>query len=221
METTHKFIVDETHGEVSIGKRCIIESTAVLIGPLRINNDVYIGHHAVIGAPAQYRGVYPARIDGAHEPKGVRIESDVCIRELAQVHQGVEHVTLIKTNTMLMAGVHVAHDVRIGEYSTIGSFTLFGGHTYVGDRVTFGQGVVTHPWVCIGDGSMVGMNSSVIDDVMPYQKVAGCPTRVIGDNSERVSGKPWTPNSVTEEEWDHFKWLTVRRDAFKNRRYAQ
>lgn len=186
-------IIDDTHGDVIVSVGSVVESTAVLIGPAYVGPGAYVGHGAVVGAPPQYRGVYPSPLDGERADKGVHIGKGACVRELVQVHQGIVSETVIGFDTLIMAGCHIAHDTAIGSDCTIGSFSVFGGHTTVCNRVTFGQGVVTHPWIIVGESAMVGLNSSVINDVAPYQKVAGSPARVIGKN---------TGASGEKEAWD-------------------
>ena len=96
----------------------------------------------------------------------------------------------VGADVLLMTGVHIGHDCHVGEGSTIGSHTALGGYTIIGDLVTFGQGVVTHPWIIVGEAAMVGLNSSVIRDVQPFAKVAGSPARLLGSNTYRDSSLP-------------------------------
>jgi len=172
-------------GDVKIGKSTLVEPFAIITGPCTIGSDCYIGAGAVIGAAAQHTGSYPHPIVGEHEPCGVVIGDGVCIREYVTVHQGLMQSTSIGDRCLLMAGCHVGHDTLIGSDSVVGSFSLFGGFTFVGEHVTFGQGCVTHPWVAIGSGVMVGLNSSVIRDVAPLEKVAGCPAEKLGGQNDR------------------------------------
>lgn len=209
-------ILDDTHGEITISAGAHIEDSAIIIGPAYIGPDAYIGHGAVIGAPPQYRGVYPSPVSADRADKGVHISKGACVRELAQVHQGIIDETVIGYDTLIMAGCHIAHDTAIGRDCTIGSFSVFGGHTTVCDRVTFGQGVVTHPWVVIGESAMIGLNSSVINDIAPFQKVAGSPARIIGKNTG-ASGKKevWRDSVLDAPTWERYAAAQHTRDAAK------
>lgn len=206
-------------GEVEIGRQVLIEPYAVITGPCVIKDDVYIGAHAVIGSAAQHTGSYPHPIQGEHHPKGVVIQRETCIREFATVQQGLMQPTIIGSNTLIMTGSHIAHDCKIGQRNTIGSFLITGGFTFTGDDVTFGQGCVTHPWVCIGDGAMIGLNSSVIRDIHPYDKVAGTPTRLIGKNTRKFDN-PLVP-SMNSEIWDDYAKMQDDRDELRQLWYAK
>ena len=198
---------------ITIGEGTVVEDTAIILDGVSIGRDCYVGHHAIIGAPPQQRGYYPFPIKGEKASGGVWIGDGVCIREQAQVHCGIRTLTTIRSDSLIMAGVHIAHDVQIGYDCTIGSFSVFGGHATVGDAVTFGQGVVTHPWVVIGEGAMIGLNSSVIKDVKPYQKVAGSPARLLGHNTG-ASGdvREWDWNTLDGDTWDEYNEMLHRRD---------
>jgi len=195
-------------GDVTLGAGVVVEPYAVITGPVIIAEGAYIGAHACIGAPAQHHGTYPAPITGERREGGVVVGARACVREYVTVHQGVIGETVVGADTLLMAGVHVAHDSLIGERVTLGSFSILGGLTIIGDDVTFGQGAVTHPWTIVGAGAMVGLNSSVIRDVDPYAKVAGSPSRLIGTN-----GRKWPSGGLGEDDWAAYSVLHDRQRA--------
>ena len=195
-------------GDVTLGAGVIVEPYAVITGPALIHAGAYIGAHACVGAPAQHHGTYPAPITGKHREGGVTIGARACVREYVTVHQGIIGETVVGADTLLMAGVHVAHDCLIGERVTLGSFSVLGGLTIIGDDVTFGQGVVTHPWTIICEGAMIGLNSSVIRDVDPYMKVVGSPARDIGYNQRKFPA-----GGLGEEVWAARSILIERQDA--------
>lgn len=172
-------------GNVDIGENVTIEPYAIISGPCRIGDDAYIGAHAMIGGSPQHRGTYPSGTDAPIRHAGIIVKRGACIREYVSVHHGIVEETRIGEDALLMAGCHVAHDCQIGDRSTLGSFSILGGFTIIDQDVTFGQGVVTHPWAIIGEGAMVGLNSSVVKDVTPFAKVAGAPARVLGSNTHK------------------------------------
>lgn len=53
------------------------------------------------------------------------------------------------------------------------------GDTVVGNDVWIGQNATVLPGVHIGDGAIIGLNSTVAGDVEPYTIVAGNPARLI------------------------------------------
>ena len=169
-------------GNVEIGDDVTIEPYAVISGPCVIGDGAYIGAHAMIGGSPQHRGSYPATTADPVRHSGVSIGKRACVREYVTVHHGIVEETRVGADVLLMAGCHVAHDCQIGYGATLGSFSILGGFTIIDREVTFGQGVVTHPWAIIGEGAMVGLNSSVVKDVTPFAKVAGAPARLLGSN---------------------------------------
>lgn len=201
-------------GPVDIHDTAIVEPYAVITGPAQIGARAYIGAHSVIGAPAQHDATAPAPRAAARDGAGVIIGADACVREFCTIHQGLMQQTRVGNDTLLMAGCHIAHDAIVGPRATLGSFTLLGGFTMIGSDVTFGQGVVTHPWVAIGGGSMIGLNTSVIRDVEPYAKVAGSPAREVGANTRKLD--------TTDEKAidDEFARLCADRDLLRDAWYA-
>ena len=53
------------------------------------------------------------------------------------------------------------------------------GDTVIGNDVWIGQNATIMPGVHIGDGAIIGANSTVANDVAPYSVVAGNPARLI------------------------------------------
>jgi len=182
-------------GDVHIAESAIIEPYAVITGPAWIKANAYVGAHAVIGAPPQHRGSYPSPIDATIREAGVVVGRGACVREYATIHQGILVDTIVGEDALLMAGVHIAHDSLVADRVTIGSFSVLGGFTVIDQDATLGQGVVTHPWTLIGESAMIGLNSSVVRDVMPFSKVAGSPAKLIGTNTHKA---PDLPSSYTE-----------------------
>lgn len=202
-------IIDETDGPVVVGEDCEIFETAILTGPLTIGDRVYIGPYAVVGAPAHCRGSYPFGIDSPHDPRGVVIRDGACLREYVSVHQGLVRPTIVGEDALLMIGCHIGHDSQLGAGVTLGSMSLLGGFMLIDDAVTFGQGVVTHPWMIIGERAMVGLNSSIVRNVEPYAKVAGAPARVLGSNTYQDSSLPkhYDADMLSDSVWERWERL--------------
>ncbi|MBQ3447470.1 MAG: CatB-related O-acetyltransferase [Synergistaceae bacterium] len=53
------------------------------------------------------------------------------------------------------------------------------GDTVIGSDVWIGQNVTVLPGVHVGDGAIIGLNSTVTRDIPPYTIVAGNPARII------------------------------------------
>jgi UDP-N-acetylglucosamine acyltransferase len=188
----------------TIGDDCEIGHGAIIYPGVEIGDNVYVGAYAVVGAPPQHRGSYPAPIDGRKHEQGVRIGAGACVREFCTVHAGIVAPTMIGEDALVMAYSHIAHDCRVGKRSTLSTGSTLGGFTLIGQDVTFGQGVVTHPWRVIGEGAMVGLNSSVVKDVEPFQKVAGSPARLLGANAHLIGSDTWSNDLLSMEVWEEY-----------------
>lgn len=201
--------------DATVHETAIIEPYAVIMGRSVIGPGAYIGAHATIGSPPQHHGSYPAPASSPRRECGVIVGENACVREYATIHQGVVQETIIAAGVLLMAGAHIAHDCEVGEDSTIGSFSALGGFTIIDARVTLGQGVITHPWTIIGEGAMIGLNSSVIRDVEPFAKVAGSPARILGTNTKRAPGADpdYSQAAFSEDVWDRWAILQASREA--------
>jgi UDP-N-acetylglucosamine acyltransferase len=198
-----------------IGDGCEIGHGAIIYANVEIGDGCYIGAHAIIGAPPQHHGSYPAPLSGAKYEHGVKIGRGACVREFCAIHAGVVGPTMIGDGALVMAYSHVSHDSIVGGRATIGSASILGGFSMIDERVTFGQGVVTHPWIIVGEGAMVGLNSSVVKDVLPYQKVAGAPARLLGPNAHLFSADEWSEASLADETWTRWAALNDKRDKLR------
>lgn len=204
-----------------IGDRVTIEPFAVIYDGVIINHDAYIGSHAVIGSPPQEKNQYPAGDDVAG--MSVVVSANAVVREHSQVQSGIVSTTFIGKRAHVMAGSHIAHDCRIGDDATISASSCLGGFTMIGDQANIGLGVVTHPWVIIGESAMVGLNSSVIRDVLPYQKVAGSPARLIGSNQHKNQDLPseYDASLLNSECLEDWARLSEWRNSLRTDWYAR
>lgn len=200
-------------GNVEIGEDVTIEPYAIITGPARIGDRAYIGAHSMIGGAPQHRGSYPAPTSAPMRFAGVEVGADSCVREYVTIHHGVITETRVGDGVLLMAGCHIAHDCQIRDGVTMGSFSILGGLTVIDERVTFGQGVVTHPFALIGEGAMVGLNSSVVRDVLPFQKVAGAPAKLLGSNRHKDASLPpdWDETALGVDVWERWSRSVAER----------
>ena len=80
-------------------------------GPCSIGDDNWIGAHAVIGAPAEIKGIdHGAAWNGELVGTGVTIGSGNVFRELVTVHQGHYDTTVIGSGCYFMNKVYIGHD---------------------------------------------------------------------------------------------------------------
>ncbi len=169
---------------VIIGKRVSIGPGAVVLGPCVIEDDVFIGPGAHIGGP-------PEMTDQPQNPSwtgelahvGVRICSGAVVREGAVIHQGSHRETTVGANTWILNRAYLAHDVVVGEHTTISAGVSVGGHCTIGDRVNIGMNATVHQRTLVSTGCMIGMGTPLARDLPPFVKAYGSPVRVHGVNT--------------------------------------
>jgi UDP-N-acetylglucosamine acyltransferase len=93
------------------------------------------------------------------------------IREFVTIHRGTEGgglVTSIGDDNLLMAYVHVAHDVHVGSRAVLANAVTLGGHVTVGDWAVIGASTGIHQFCRIGRHAIIGGYSVVTQDVLPF-----------------------------------------------------
>ena len=97
-------------GKVEMGTGNEILPYSVLIGPLTIGDNNYIGPHVTIGTPGE--DTRNPRYDSSE--CRIEIGSDNIIREYTAIQKpGYRDVTRLGNKCFLMNGTHVAHDVIV------------------------------------------------------------------------------------------------------------
>jgi UDP-N-acetylglucosamine acyltransferase len=164
-----------TVGEgTSIGAHCVIE------GPTTIGRDNRIFAHAALGGEPQdmkYRG----------EPTQLHIGDRNVIREFCHFNRGTAQdvgITRVGSDNWVMAYVHIAHDVQLGDHTILANNATLAGHVHVGDWAIIGGLTGVHQFCKIGAHVMTGFQSHVSQDVPPFMTIAGNPLAVHGINAE-------------------------------------
>ena len=153
--------------QVALGDRVELKSHVVVTGDTQIGEDSQIYQFAVVGEIPQdlkFRGEDTRLVIGRRNR----------IREHVTVNCGTEGgggITRIGDDCLLMAGVHVAHDVQIGNRVILVNNVGIAGHAVIGDEVIVGGLSGVHQWVRIGRGAIIGALTKVTNDVIPYGQV--------------------------------------------------
>ncbi len=164
-------------GAVSIGARTELKAFCRVCDYSTIGEDCQIFEHAVIGSVPQDHGF-------KGETSYVRIGNGTIIRESVTVHRasGEGAVTAVGDGCLIMEGVHLAHNVRLGNDVTISNKTGLAGYVTVGDGTVISGLAGFHQFVRIGRFCMVGGLSKNIQDIPPFTLVDGHPARIYGIN---------------------------------------
>jgi len=173
-----------------LGDNVTVGAFAVIEAGAEIGSGCHIGAHTVIHAGVTMGSnnrVYPHAVLGG-DPQDVSFDGEVTrlrigdknvFREFVTVHRAtsLEWPTRIGSNCYLMANAHVAHDCQLADKVTLTNLATLGGHVQIGERAMLGGHVPVHQFVRIGSLAMVGGNTTVRKDVLPFSLVAGEPAR--------------------------------------------
>ncbi len=166
--------------QVRIGEGTSVGSHCTIDGPTTIGRDNRIHAHAALGGAPQdmkYRG----------EPTELVIGDRNTIREYVTFNRGTvqdKGVTRIGDDNWVMAYVHLAHDVQVGNRTIFANYSACAGHVVVGDWAIVGGQSGIHQFCKVGAHAMLGFQSHVSQDVPPYMTVSGNPLAVHGINAE-------------------------------------
>ncbi len=150
--------------KVRLGDRVELKSHVVVTGDSSIGEDCVIFNFAVIGE-------IPQDLKFGGEDTRLEIGKRNRIREHVTINTGTEGgggVTRIGDDCLLMAGVHVAHDVQIGDRVIMVNHSGAAGHCIIEDDVIIGGISGLHQWVRVGRGAIIGALTMVPHDVIPY-----------------------------------------------------
>jgi UDP-N-acetylglucosamine acyltransferase len=164
-----------------------------LIGPqVKIGAGTRIGPHCVIegrttiGADNQFYqfssiGAMPQDMSHGGELTELVIGDRNTIREFCTLNTGTlkeEGITRVGSDNWIMAYVHLAHDVQLGNHCVLANNATLAGHVHVGDWAVIGGLTGVHQFVKIGAHAMIGFQGHVSQDVAPFMTVDGNPLAV-------------------------------------------
>ena len=163
---------------VEIGAGTTIGSNVLIERDTTIGQDCRIHHGAVLGSDPQ-----DLKFEG--ETARLVVGDRTTIREYATLNRGTRASgqTVVGSDCLLMAYVHVAHDCQLGDRVILSNSVNMGGHVTIGDWAIVGGVTPIHQFVRIGEHAFVGGASRVAKDVAPYVRAAGNPLEMAGLNS--------------------------------------
>ena len=160
----------------TVGPFTLIGPNVVLAEGVTVKSHAVVTGRTTIGAGGQIFpfacvGEIPQDLKFGGEDTRLEIGARVRIREGVTVNTGTDGgggVTRIGDDCLLMANVHVAHDVQIGDRVILVNNAGVAGHCVVGDDVIVGGLSGLHQWVRVGRGAIIGAVTMVAQDVIPY-----------------------------------------------------
>ena len=166
--------------DVEIGARTRLIAHISCDGPMTIGEDNVFYPYSTIG-------VAPQDLKYHGERSETRIGHRNKVREFVTIHRGTEGggmVTSIGDDNLLMAYVHVAHDVSVGSHTVLSHAATIGGHVLVEDWAWIGAATGVHQFCRIGKHAFVGGYSVVTQDVLPFSStVSTREIKIFGANA--------------------------------------
>ncbi|MFC1480972.1 acyl-ACP--UDP-N-acetylglucosamine O-acyltransferase [Candidatus Neomarinimicrobiota bacterium] len=176
---------------VKVGPFAIIEDGVAIgdgtevMGHAQVLRGATIGQDCVIHPGAVVSGI-PQDLKFGGDETYAKLGDRVTVREYVTINRGTDGGnpgTIIGSDVLLMACVHVGHDTIIGNCAVIANAVLFGGYAVIGDYAGIGGGTPVHQFCRIGDHAFVAGGFRVVQDVPPFITAGGEPLRYSGLNS--------------------------------------
>lgn len=155
----------------------------VVVGPFAVvYRGVTLGPGTVVHAGAVL-GDAPQDLAFKGGDTRVRIGARCVIREHVTIHRGTKDgtETVVGDDCFLMAGSHLAHNVKLGNRVIVANGALLAGYVEVGEGAFISGNVVIHQFTRIGRLAMLSGNCAIGKDVPPF-----CTTAAVARN--RVAG---------------------------------
>jgi UDP-N-acetylglucosamine acyltransferase len=169
-----------------IGSHCVIEGNTTI----GCNNTIF--QFCSLGAVPQ---------DKKYKAEATRLEigDGNTIREYCSFNLGTEQaggVTRLGDNNWIMAYVHLAHDCIVGNHTIFANNATLAGHVEVHDWAILGGFTGVHQFVRVGQHSITGVSSVVLQDIAPFVTGMGNTFEPAGINSEGLKRRGFSAERI-------------------------
>ena len=175
---------------VTVGPYSIIDDNVIIGDNSVVYPYVHIKSNTIIGKnnkifQGSVLGEDPQDLKYSGEKTFLEIGDNNTIRENCTLNKGTSHAnkTIIGSNCLLMAYVHVAHDCIIDDKVILANGVQLGGHVEIGYHVTVGGMTPVHQFCKIGEHAFIGGGRIALQDIPPYILATGEPLQYAGINS--------------------------------------
>ncbi|HVK94443.1 MAG TPA: acyl-ACP--UDP-N-acetylglucosamine O-acyltransferase [Noviherbaspirillum sp.] len=194
----------ELDSSVEIGAYSVIGPNVRIGARTKVGPHVVIEGHTTIGCDNRFFqfssiGGAPQDKKYAGEPTRLEIGDRNLVREFCTFNLGTvqdEGVTRLGNDNWIMAYVHLAHDVQVGNNTIFANNAALAGHVQVGDWVILGGFSNVHQFCKIGAHAMLGMSTSLTQDVPPFVILNGNPAAAHGINLEGLKRRGFTREQI-------------------------
>ncbi|MFT5617369.1 MAG: UDP-N-acetylglucosamine acyltransferase [Arenicella sp.] len=201
------------HPNAKIANNVTIEAFSTIYDDVEIDEGTWIGPNVTIMSGARIGKnckIFPgAVISGTPQDlkyKGENtltvIGDNTVIRECVTISKGTDDKmkTVIGSNCLLMAYVHIAHDCTLGDNCILSNGVQVAGHVEIHDSAIIGGTTAIHQFVRIGSHAFISGGSLVRKDVPPFIKAAREPLSYCGLNAVGLKRRGFSPELIANLE---------------------
>ena len=175
---------------VRIGPFCNLDGNIEIDDNTELKSHISISGNTKIGKnnifyPFSHIGCDPQDLKFKGEDSNLIIGDSNIFRENVTISKGTLDggmLTQIGNNNLLMTGVHVAHDCKIGNKNILVNQVTLGGHVNIMNSVVIGGLSAIIQFVTIGSHTMIGGMSGIDKNVLPFSLVIGNRAKLRGLN---------------------------------------
>ena len=189
---------------VSVGPFSVIDADVVIADGTSVASHVYIADGARIGANCKiHKGAVvatlPQDLKFGFEKSTFEIGDNTTVREFCTLNRGTNDrgKSVVGTNCLLMAYVHIAHDCFIGDNVILANSVQVAGHVDIEDYAIIGGLTGIHQFCRIGQHVMIGGGFRACKDVPPYILAMGEPLQYGGINSIGLRRRGFSAESMS------------------------
>lgn len=194
----------ELDSSVEVGAYSVIGPHVKIGARTKVGPHVVIDGHTTIGCDNTFFqfssiGAAPQDKKYAGEPTRLEIGDRNMVREFCTFNRGTAQdagVTRLGNDNWMMAYVHLAHDCVVGDHTIFANNAQLAGHVQVGDWAILGGHSGVHQFCKIGAHAMLGMFTSLTQDVPPYVILNGNPAAAHGINIEGLKRRGFTRDEI-------------------------
>jgi UDP-N-acetylglucosamine acyltransferase len=210
------------HPDAKIGENVTVEPFSTVYENVEIGDGTWIGPNVTIfpGArigkncrifPGAVISAIPQDLKFNGENTTAKIGDNTTIRECVTINRGTSDrmKTVIGSNCLLMAYVHVAHDCMLGNNIIIANSVNLAGHITIEDWVILEGLAAVQQFVRIGAHAFITGGSLVRKNVPPFTKAAREPLQYVGINSVGLRRRGFSNERILEIE-DIYRTLYVK-----------
>lgn len=201
------------HPEAKIGQGVTIDPFSYVAGDVEIGDGTWIGPNVTImdGArigkncrifPGAVISAIPQDLKFDGEKTTAEIGDNTTIRECVTINRGTKDrfKTVVGSNCLLMAYVHIAHDAHVGNHVILANTANIAGHVTIQDHAILEGVVAVQQFVTIGAHAFVAGGSLVRKDVPPFVKAAREPLTFAGVNAIGLRRRGFESNAIAQIE---------------------